>query len=75
MPAVTQFGSHVGSNSIPNTFNVTDLTDIYKKKLALLIEDIFNELALESSLNFFQHPAHSLINLPEDYMFGSIIEF
>ena len=40
-----------------------------------ILESMLNELALETHLDFSQHPAHKMINLPELYIFDSASKF
>lgn len=52
-----------------------DLTEPHKDEIVLPIESLFDELALDTSLDLLLHPMHKIIYLPEHYVFINVAKF
>ena len=78
MPPVTQSQSKSQkpcrrSNSMPDNFS--NLDPVNSSPSENLLDNLLDELALETHLDLSQHSAYKLINLPEHHKFHSANEF
>ena len=78
MPPVTQSQSKSQeprrrSNSMPGNFS--NLDPVNSSPSENLLDNLLDELALETHLDLSQHPAHKLINLSEHHIFHSASKF